>query len=169
MKTKSPKKAAEKASKPTVRELAEALAVSIRRVSQLKNEGMPVETVASAIAWREARDQRRDATTDSAERLRLERIELVREQRAKIELENRRLRGELIEVNSVFSTSLHIHRQLRMRLTEGARNSLPPMLEGLSAVQISRVLQGWIDELLETLTQDYQSGRLIPDETDISQ
>lgn len=158
MRTKSPKKAAEKASKPTVRELAEALGVSIRRVSQLKNEGMPVETVSSAIAWRSAREM----AGDSAERLRLERIQLVKEQRRRIELENAVRREELVDRDSVFRSSVSIHTRLRLKLSQAVRNDLPPRLAGLDAPQISTVLREWVDELLENLIEDYRSGRLLP-------
>jgi hypothetical protein len=36
--------------------MAQALGISAQRVGQLKREGMPMESVEAAVAWREARD-----------------------------------------------------------------------------------------------------------------
>ena len=39
--------------------MAQALGISAQRVGQLKREGMPMESVEAAVAWREARDTSR--------------------------------------------------------------------------------------------------------------
>lgn len=39
--------------------MAQALGISAQRVGQLKREGMPMETIEAALAWREARDASR--------------------------------------------------------------------------------------------------------------
>ena len=39
--------------------MAQALGISAQRVGQLKREGMPMENVEAAVAWREARDTSR--------------------------------------------------------------------------------------------------------------
>ncbi|RYD33528.1 MAG: hypothetical protein EOP85_20690, partial [Verrucomicrobiaceae bacterium] len=72
------------ATKPTLTNasIAEALGVSIRRVSQLKVAGMPTNSLEAALAWREAQEQKPgDGGTDE---LRREKIALVRAQRERI-------------------------------------------------------------------------------------
>jgi len=64
-----------KTSAPTIAEIAQALGVSSRRIHQLRKDGLPVDSVEAALNWRNENDK-----GDSTERLRLERIQLVREQ-----------------------------------------------------------------------------------------
>ena len=85
-----------KTTAPTIAELAAALDVTGRRVSQLKADGMPCETLAAALAWRAAKTE----VTDSVEELRLQRIQLVREQRVRAEIFNQVRRGELINMGA---------------------------------------------------------------------
>jgi|GEM_PF-5186440 len=72
---------------PTLAQIAQDLAISTRRVSQLKDLGMPVSSLPAARAWRTAKDG-----DDSSVTLRRERIRLLRAQseRAEIELNSRR-------------------------------------------------------------------------------
>lgn len=157
--TKKPaKKQAPRRPAGKIETLEKALGVTRGRIHQLLRDGMP-DDIPGAMAWRAQRQ---------GFELKEARLGVLREQERKLELENRVRVGELIEVNSVFQTSLHIHRQLRMRLTEGVKNSLPPQLEGLPAAKISTVLRQFVDDLLETLAEDCKSSRLVPDETEIS-
>ena len=48
-------------------QIAAALGVSAQRVSQLKREGMPTDSVESALAWRDARDAERRAAAPVAD------------------------------------------------------------------------------------------------------
>lgn len=61
---------------PTLDAIAEALGVTTRRVSQLKTAGMPVHSIDAAKAWRASQAK----VSDSAELLRRQRLELLREQ-----------------------------------------------------------------------------------------
>ena len=75
MTKKSPPTSRRKTSAPTIAEIAQALGVSPRRIHQLKTQGLDVSSIESALNWRDDHDQ-----GDSAEQLRIERIQLVREQ-----------------------------------------------------------------------------------------
>jgi hypothetical protein len=63
---------------PSRAALAQALQVSVRRVGQLiKDESMPCDSIASAVAWKNAKDA---PASPADERLKEERILLVKEQ-----------------------------------------------------------------------------------------
>jgi len=76
---------------PTLAQIAQDLAISTRRVSQLKDLGMPVASLEAARAWRTTKDG-----DDSAVTLRRERIRLLRAQTGKAELELKNRRGEFV-------------------------------------------------------------------------
>lgn len=86
MNRKSPK-----TTEPTLAQIAAALKISVRRVSQLRIDGLPTDSIESALAWRSSRE-----ADDSVVALRRERIALVRSQRERTELENAKVRGEMI-------------------------------------------------------------------------
>jgi len=77
---------------PTLAQIAQDLAISTRRVSQLKEAGMPVASLEAARAWRNLPLD----GDDSAARLRRERIRLLRAQSEKAELELSIRRGEFL-------------------------------------------------------------------------
>jgi hypothetical protein len=79
---------------PTLEEIAESLAVSTRRVSQLKVEGMPVHSIDAAQAWRTA--QAKADGGDFKDQLIQARIKLVREQERRIRYENEEASGRLV-------------------------------------------------------------------------
>ena len=95
---------------PTNKELAEALGVSIRRVGQLKTEGLPADSIAAAIAWR----QNKQAGDSSSEALRAERIRLVRAQAERHEVENEVRRGELLPIGEVKRDIIIVTSKARM-------------------------------------------------------
>lgn len=132
--------------RPTKNTLAEALKCSVRHVHSLIDQGMPSDSVEAAVQWRTER-------TSSVERLRRERIDLVREQRRRIELENKRLAGQLVDrreeqenVNAVCSVA-------RAKLI-ALEHHLPPRLAGLGEAQMQAILRGAIREILDELSRD---------------
>jgi len=64
------------------------------RVSQLKEEGMPVHTIEAAKAWR--LDQAKEKGGSIKEQLDQARIKLVKEQETRIKIQNEEARGVLI-------------------------------------------------------------------------
>jgi phage terminase Nu1 subunit (DNA packaging protein) len=111
---------------PTIAELAAALEISTRRVSQLKLDGLPTHSIAAALEWRRAQNQ-----TDSAERLRLERIKLVQAQRERVELENAQNRNELISRSEVETSDTRIGAAVAAAM-KALETELPQLLLGLS-------------------------------------
>jgi hypothetical protein len=79
----------------TLNALSKALRLTKRQIGTLLLQGMP-DTPAEAIAWRKA-----EHSSDSAEQLRRERILLIREQRQRVELENQRVRNEVVSIAEV--------------------------------------------------------------------
>lgn len=126
--SKTPKSARKPAlqSPPTTAEIAVALAVSSRRVSQLKIDGMPVHTIEAALQWRKAQ-----SSIDSVERLRLERIRLVVVQRERVEIENASRRNELMPRDEVRTNETRIGAAVGAAL-QVLENELPQLLLGLS-------------------------------------
>lgn len=79
---------------PTLAQIAESLAISTRRVSQLKEEGMPVHSIEAAQVWRT--EKAKESSGDFGEQLKKERVELVREQKRKVRYENEEKSGRLV-------------------------------------------------------------------------
>ena len=140
-----------KSSTPKNSELATALAVTVRRVGQLKSDGMPSDSIQAAIAWR-AQKQSGDST---AEALRTERIRLLRAQAERHETENEVRRGQLLEIGDVQRDSMKVCSLARDRFLRLSFD-LPPRLEGLSANMLAKVLHDEIVATLENLCRDFQ-------------
>ncbi|MCX6880710.1 MAG: hypothetical protein NTW21_43925 [Verrucomicrobia bacterium] len=129
---------------PTTAELAAALGVSTRRISQLKKLGLPTGSIGAALEWRKA-----NHSTDSAETLRQERIKLVQEQRQKIALENSVRRKELVDVATVEEGTAAIGSVLKAAFLK-MQNDLPPILEGLEAAEIKIALKRAHNEMFDS-------------------
>ena len=124
-------------SQPSLKELAAALGCTVRRVSQLKTLGMDASTIEAAQRWRD----RKSATGEiSADQLRAARYRLIEEQRRRCRIENDVRDGELVTVASVMSDTLAVCQATKAAFL-GLTNHLPPILEGLTAPQICRVLR----------------------------
>jgi phage terminase Nu1 subunit (DNA packaging protein) len=139
-----------KSSIPKNSEIATALNITVRRVSQLKTEGMPANSIQAAIAWR-AQKQSGDCT---AEALRAERIRLLRAQAERHETENEVRRGQLLELGDVKADCLIVCSRARDRFLKMS-NDLPPRLEGLSANKLAKVLHDEVVQTLENLCRDF--------------
>lgn len=140
----------------SIKALAAALGVTERRISQLLALGMPEEP-AAAIEWKAARE----SGDDSATALRRERIELVREQKRKIRLENAKASGDLIDVGAVQASATRVYGVVRGELLK-LPGDVAPRIEGLAAAQIQALLRDEIVAILERLSGE--SGRLhLPD------
>jgi hypothetical protein len=134
---------------PTHAEIAAAMGLSPRRVRQLKAEGMPDHCLSAALAWRQVNT----APTDSAERLRQERIKLVIEQRTAKELENQRLRRELVPAGEVVADLSRVVSGVRGEFLKMAAD-LPPKLAGLSESQMQPVIRHCVIEILTRLSNE---------------
>lgn len=137
-------------SKPTQKQIAEALQISPRRVSQLVLDGMPVDSIEAAEKWR--RD--RLAKDNTAEQLRAERILLIRAQRHRAEIENDVRSGELLEKGDVQRDCTAVCSRARDRFLRMS-NDLPPQLEGLTADKIAEIIHLEVVQTLENLCRDF--------------
>jgi hypothetical protein len=110
---------------------------------------MPVSSIEAALAWRQANT----APTDSAERLRQERIKLVIEQRTSKELENQSLRRELVPAGEVIADLSRVVSGVRGEFLKMAAD-LPPKLAGLSESQMQPVVRHCVVEILTRLSTE---------------
>ena len=134
---------------PSIAELASALEISGRRVSQLKVQGMPVSSIATARQWRT--DQAKPA--DTAEQLRIERISLVKVQREKITIQNAIASGEVIPRGQVQESVTRIVSVARSQLLKLA-SDVPPKLAGLNEAEMQTILRDEVIEILTTLSTE---------------
>ena len=128
----------------TLTALSKALRLTKRQVSTLLTQGMP-DSPAEAIAWRQA-----EHSSDSAEELRRERILLVREQRHRVQIENARVRGELlprVEVESEI-TGIAMAMQGFLRALEV---ELPQIVLGLPLERTRGLVKAQVRKLQELL------------------
>lgn len=139
-----------KSKPPTLPEIAEVLGVTVRRVSMLKNEGMPTASIAAARAWREAQAGRNAVKGDSAEELRQKRIALLKQQERRAKLAADEQAGLLIPRHQAEAESYAAGCAVRGALLK-LENDLPPRLEGLTASAICQVLRAEFRQVLETL------------------
>jgi hypothetical protein len=131
---------------PTQRKIAEALSLSDRRVRALIGQGMPSHSIEAAIQWRASQ-----LNSDSADELRRARIALVKSQREKIEVENARLRRELISLSEVCQDIFVCFSLAKSEFVK-LQSELPPRLEGLEAPAMQRILRDEIYAVLERLS-----------------
>ena len=129
----------------TVTKLSSVLSLSKRRCQELLAQGMPSD-IEGAVAWRKAH-----SSTDSAERLRLERIELVREQKRRIAMENDARRGELIPAGQVQADFARVCGAARGELLKLA-SDLPGMLDGLPPSAMAKIIRENVHEILVRLS-----------------
>lgn len=139
----------QKRATPTHAEIAKAIGVSTRRVTQLKGEGMPMDSVEAAMAWRDEIA----GSADSAEQLRLERIKLVREQRTAKEIDNAKARRELVPIGEVIADIGTVVSAARGELLKLSAD-LPPRLDGLSPPRMQVVIREAIIDVLTRLSDD---------------
>jgi len=135
---------------PTNQALADALSISVRRVSELKKAGMPCHTISAAKAWRGKQAASLRSKSDSAEELRRKRIKLVAEQTKREELENSRRRNELMPRSEHVELSIASAVAAKMALWS-LINSLPPVLAGLPETPIAMILEREFRQVLERL------------------
>jgi phage terminase Nu1 subunit (DNA packaging protein) len=116
---------------PTLPEIAAALEVSTRRVSQLKEVGMPVHTIEAALQWRSDKDK--ESGGDLKDQLVQARIKLVKEQERRIKLENDAAVGKTVYraecVEAWIRAGAAINSALRAAATEIPRVCLGLTLE----------------------------------------
>jgi len=123
--------------KPLTKELAAALSITPRRIAQLRQAGMPTDSIVAAEGWRKKKSASGEI---SADQLRAARFHLLEEQRRRCRIENDVRDGELVTIGSVMSDTLAVCQATKAAFL-GLTNHLPPILEGLTAPQICRVLR----------------------------
>ena len=139
-----------KAPKVTQSQIAQALGISTRRVTQLIKDGLPVDSIAAAEKWRADKAQG-DSTVEA---LRAERIRLVRAQAERHEVENEVRRGELLPIGTVQRDCVTVCSRARDRFLRMS-NDLPPRLEGLPADKIAKIIHEAVTATLENLCRDF--------------
>ena len=132
--------------------IAAALGVTVRRVSMLKKEGLPTDSVEAAVKWKAAREGQASGRRDSAEELRRKRIALLAQQERKARLEADREEGRLIEINAAKQLFLAVALETKSHLRQ-LENELPCLLEGTDAAAIRRVLRERFDGMLNSLSK----------------
>jgi len=162
----------EKQTTPSLKTIAEALGVSVRRVSQLHAGGMPTDSVESALSYRARKSTEGTISTD---RLRAERFRLIAAQAAKVETENAKIRGELIPAADAHASGMAIGYAMKSLLL-GMLNNLPPVLAGLDEIGIFKVLKkefyGMLDDMhrqrffdspeIDRMIEDFHNARPEP-------
>lgn len=132
----------------SIANLAKALKLSPRHVSELLKAGMP-EELEAAKEWRA---QSGTGPSDSAEILRRARIRLVDAQHEKAAIENDRVRGTLVLAADARKSALAVTTAAKSALL-GLVETLPPSLEGLTALEISIVLRREFHAVLTRLSE----------------
>ena len=144
-----------------VKQLAEALELTRRRVSTLLADGMPAD-IAGAMAWRGmSSDTSAHLADDSPAELRRRRIALLKKQEEKLAVEIDVRRGQLIDRGDVFAASLFHHARAKAKLLT-LPNSLPGRLAGLSEAKMAKVIREEIIELLTELSEASKPYEPIP-------
>ena len=112
----------------TQSDIAKGLGVSLRRVAQLKIDGMPVDSTEAAKAWRLSEKDKAsgDGTT---EELRREKIALTRSQRQKIELQISIEKGRYLLRSTADDEGARIA-EIVKSLVKKFENDLPPLIFG---------------------------------------
>lgn len=119
---------ARKTDVPTLADIAESLEISTRRVSQLKEEGMPVVSIEAAKAWRS--DQAKEKGGSIKDELDRARIKLVREQELRIKLQNDEASGRLVSRDECREEWTRIGSAISAMLT-AAESEIPRVCSGL--------------------------------------
>jgi phage terminase Nu1 subunit (DNA packaging protein) len=120
---------------------------------------MPCHSIEAAAAWKQAQSGSADY---SVENLRKERIQLVKSQREKIDIENAARRGELIEISVVREGIIRIVTEAKMKFLR-LPNDLPPKMEGCLAATIGKILRAEIISILTELSADLAKPYPTPD------
>ena len=117
---------------PTIADIAEALEISTRRVSQLKDEGMPTITIEAAKAWRA--DQAKEKGGNTKDELDRARIRLVKEQELRIKYQNDESAGRLVSRDECREEWTRIGSAISAMLT-AAESEIPRVCSGLELSQ----------------------------------
>lgn len=134
---------------PTLAEIAAKLAVSPRRVSQLKGLGMPVHSIESALAWR-MQEEMKTTSSGSADELRREKIRLTQRQSERIELQLEIERGKYIsrEECQAYAGQLAIVIKAGLLALE---KEIPCAIQGLPSSQVQPKVRELIRGVLEMM------------------
>ena len=134
----------------TLDALSKALKLTKRQIGTLLLQGMP-DTVTEAVAWRQA-----EHSSDSAEQLRRERILLIRQQRLRVEVENARVKGELIPRDAVKLSDTKIGCAVRA-FSKAVENELPALCLGLGLERSRPLVRSRMRELQELLADEFSA------------
>ena len=129
----------------TLAELAKALGVSSRRVSQLLQDGMP-HHIEGALAWRDA------IGDDSNKALRKARLELIREQTRRARIAADQAEMILLDAGEAREEYVRRYSAVRGEMLKMS-NDLPPRLEGLSASEMQPIIREYVVDVLERLSE----------------
>lgn len=140
--------------KPTVSLLADKLGITTRRVSQLKSEGMPTDSIHAAQAWRDKQAGKQDRKSDSAEELRQRRIALLKAQERKVRLETDEREGKLVSIDETEASIYQCTVAAKMALWS-LIGTLPGQLAGLDEVGIHRILDAEFRRVLDMLADGH--------------
>lgn len=151
-----------------VGKVAKALNVTVRRVNQLVNEGMPKAghgryDLAQCMLWyirylQKALERREGSPEDSVgATLRMERTLLIKAQREREELELAARRGELISASVVKDKWTAIAATLKQRILAGP-GRIAHLLEGENRITIKGRLDEQAREILTALAGDLIYG-----------
>lgn len=111
---------------PELKEIAEALEISVRQVTNLKVQGMPTHTVAAAIEWRKA--QRKGGDIDA--KLKEAKLAKLEEERTRIRLQNEEAMGRLVSRDECRVAWARLGAAIGAFATKAARE-IPQVCSGL--------------------------------------
>ena len=135
---------------PSGRSIAVALGVSAGRVSQLKAQGMPTETVAAAQDWYSRNvDKKFAPTTGKQQTARMEDARVRRETAEANIAEMRELEkaGELVDAQAVRRLLAEAGAQIGLILDRIPDRLAPRLVAGGNEQQIHELLQAEIDQV----------------------
>jgi len=136
---------------PTLKAIAAGLEITPRRVSQLKSAGMDCSSIEAAKSWRKAQSSTGEI---SADQLRAERHRLLRAQAVKVEIENAKVRSELIPASDAYCGGMALGHATKTAFL-ALLNHLPPRLTGLDEIGIFKILK----EEFYRIMDDMHGGR----------
>lgn len=140
--------------KPTLAGIADELGLSERRISQLKQEGMPVDSIDAAKAWRRAREAETTGS-NSADGLRREKIKLTKAQAERADLLLEIARGKYISRKESNDSDASIAHAVAAMLKRWEAE-IPALCHGLPLAKALGVYREKSREL-QTLLGDLQS------------
>jgi len=140
----------------TVDELAEEVGISSRQLARNISDGCPKTTASEIIDWRsknvKSRSSEEVETSDLKEEILRAQLETERQRGRKLDIENRKLEGELIEIETVQKDIASVCVRMRSRLMGlGAEIAamVPGEIKGVTKTKVEHAVRLALKEIAE--------------------